>query len=574
MATVKFDADSISARILASLQTKSEWADFLGYSNDLLINSAVSAELAYKAQYHEYLTTENFWSKARNKSSLLVESPAQGYIVPRKYGATGTLMVSTSSGFNTAYAYNIPIAKYFEFSNGDLHVCAASTTTLLSTSGNITFVGVQGKPKSVVFTANGNQWETYIINDSSVENLYFDLYVNDVLWTNVDTLFDYDGTSVIYELNTAPTMDSVTIKFGNGSFGKKLISGDIVKFYYISTDGANGNISGTNKVTVVESQAYDEQGNPVTLYVKNTTAFLSGKDYPTLEEIRSLAPRVYQTGDRGTSRDDDKTIIKQLSYITKINVWGVYEYNQDNSLDPWTFLSSEENVVHLAALNASYDNLTTNEKTELINDIYENCDPTDIFSFSTVVKIYLIFTVVATVKNTSYILADVKANILETITDNYSIENIDFGTNIYSSDFVSLIDGTTGVLHHTSSITSRFNTTFTSAYVSTCTLPLYPISGASLLVYISINNGSTWTLIATGDTNGTITGQTGYDTTGSTCTLATGITVLVVNSGLTSDYSNYSIKYVYACANADLVLNQRYYIFAYDTANITVKYPS
>jgi len=574
MSTVKFDADSINARILNNLQTKSEWADFLGYSNDLLLNSAVSSELAYKAQYHEYLTIENFWSKARNKSSLLVESSAQGYIVPRKIGATGTLMVSTSSGFNTSYAYNIPITKYFEFSNGNLNICATKTTTLLSTSGNITFFGVQGDAKSVIFTANGNQWENYTINDDSVENNYFDLYVNDVLWTNVDTLFDYDGTSIVYELNTAPSLDSVIIKFGNGSFGKKLNQGDIIKFYYISTLGSKGNISGTNNVTTVESQAYDEQGDPITIYVTNTTAFLSGKDYPTLEEIRSLAPRVYQTGDRGTSRDDDKTIIQQLSYVTKVNVWGVYEYNKDNSLDPWTFLSTEENVVHLAVLNASYDNLTSTEKTELINDIYENCDPTDIFSFSTVTKIYLIFTVVATVKNTTYVLADVKANIQQTLEDNYDIENIDFNTNIYYSDFVSLIDDTTGVLYHTSSISSRFNTTFTSAYVSSATLPLYPIDGSSIEVYISDDSETTWKLIATGNNNGVITGETGYDTTGSTCTLSTGAIVLVVNSGLTDSYTNYSIKYVYDCSNTDLVLNQRYYIFAYDDATITVKYPS
>ena len=572
MATIKFDYDSINNRILENLQTKSEWADFL-------INDAVSQELAYEVQGKEYYTTENWWSKARNKSSLLVESPVHGYIVPRKIGSTGTLIVSTSENFDTAYSKNVYITQYFEFSNGELYFISPEIVTLTTTTGNVSFTGVQGEAKSSIFTAEGNPWESYNIQDDSVENTYFTLYVNDVEWTNVDTLFDYDGDSTVYEIQTAPSLEYVTLQFGNGSFGKQLSQGDIVKFYYVSTEGASGDVSGTNNITTVESQAYDESGDPVTIYVKNTTAFLGGKDYPTLEEIRSLSPRVYQTGDRGTSRSDYQTLIEQLGYITKINIWGVYEYCQDNSLNPWTFIDTEENVVHIAALNNSYENLSDSEKTELIEDIYSNCDPTDIYQFSTVVIIYLIFNVNATVKNSSYILSDVKANILETITDNYSIENTEFNQtdntngNIYYSDFVSLIDSTTGVLHHTSSIQSRYNSTFSSAYYSTDNLPLYPIDTSSVEVYVKLTSEDTWTLIATGDSNGSINGETGYNTLGSTITSSTGAIVLVVNSGLTDTYSNYEIKYVYSCSNKDLILNQRYYIFAYDNANITVSYP-
>jgi len=573
MAGTTFDFNAIKSRIITALQTKSQWADFLGYGVDILINDAVSQELAYQAQYHEYLTNENWWSKARNKSSLLVESPVLGYTVPRKYGSTGTLMISTSSGFLTPWANNITIPKYFEFSNGNLFFCATANTTLTNTSGNISFLGVQGQAKSVVFTADGSAWETYKVQDDSIENNYYDLYVNNVLWTRVDTLFDYDGTSLVYELESAPSLTFATLKFGNGSFGKQLKQGDTVSFYYISTKGANGNVSASNNITTVESQAYDSLANPVKLYVKNTTAFLGGKDYPTLEEIRSLAPRTYQTGNRNTSREDDLTTIQKLSYITKVNVWGVYEYYQDNNLDPWTFVPTEENVVHIAALNNSYTNLTTGEKNQVIADIYQNSDPTDIFQFSTVTIINLIFTIAATVKNSSYSLADVKSNILQTLTDNYSIQNEDFNNNLYYSDFVTLIDQTPGVLHHLSSISSRLNTVFNSAYTSTTLLPLYPINGSSIKVYVKLPADSDYTLIATGDANGNITGELGYNTTGSTVTLATGVAVLVVNSGLTGPFADYDIKYVYECANKDLVLNQRYYIFSYDTANITVTYP-
>jgi hypothetical protein len=567
MSTVNFDFDSIKGRILKYLQTKSEWADFLDYGTDSLINEAISQELAYESQYKEYLTNENWWSKARNKSSLLVESPVHGYIVPRKYGSTGTLMVSTSSGFNTAYINNVFIPKYFEFSNGSLTFCNIQDYTLSSAVSSGLFTAVQGQAKSSIFTALGTQFEKYIINDPSVENNYYDLYVNNVLWTRVDTLFDYDGTSLVYEIQTDPSLTFVTLLFGNGTYGKQLIQGDSIEFYYISTEGNKGNVSVSNNITTVDSQAYDTLGNTITLFVTNTTSFLGGKDYPSLEEIRALSPRVYQTGDRAGNNEDYTTILGKLSFITKVSVWGVFEYCQDNNLDPWTFIPTEENVVHIAALNNAYQNLTTLEKTNAITTIHSNCDPTDLLEFSTVIIINLIFTINVVVKNSTYKLDTVITNVTDTLNENYSIENISFTTDIYDSDFKSLIDAVEGVDHFTSNIQVEQYDLFSNAYKVSSQLYQYPIKGDSLEVYVSNNGGVTYTLIATGDSNGNINGKTGYNTVGSVCNLTTGELLLIVNSGLTDIYTNYTIKYLYNCANIDLTLNQRYYIYSADLYN-------
>ena len=112
----------------------------------------------------------------------------------------------------------------------------------------------------------------------------------------------------------------------------------------------NSNIYTSDIITNVESQAFDSSGYSVKLYCTNISSFIGGKDYPSIEEIREISPNVYQTGDRASSRSDYYTILQKMSDLSKISVWGAYETLIDNNKDPWGFIPTEQNVVHLAVL--------------------------------------------------------------------------------------------------------------------------------------------------------------------------------------------------------------------------------
>lgn len=572
---VAFDFNNIKQRILNNLASKTEWSSFLDYGTASLLIDSIAQELAYEIQYKEYLTNENAWALARNKSSLLVEAPVHGYEVPRKVGSVGTLKISTSENFNTPPTNNVPLPKYFQFSNGDTFVVLDNNYVLTTGDNYIEVTAKQGKAKTLTFQALGNLFETKDIIDDSIENSLYDLYVNDVRWTKVSSLFEYSGSDLVYELKTDPTFNKVTLKFGNNVFGKKLNLGDVVLFQYVSTLGKNGNISSINNIEIVESQAYDNLGNPVDLYVTNTTAFAGGKDFPTLEEIRVLSPKIYQTGSRASTRDDYETIIGQLDYISKVLVWGAYETNVDNNNDPWTFIPTEENVVHIAALNVLYDNLTAQQKLNTTNNIYQLSNPTDILQYELVEKINLIFNVNAIVKNSSYVLSQVKSNIENTLINNYSIENINFGVNIYSSDLIRLIDEVEGVRNHNMVVQIKKDLLFDVPYIINVNLPVYPLKGTSLKFYIKEVSqlDSEYVLLATTNANGVITGSGIYNTNGSSINVASGLGTLIVSAGLTLPFSQYNVKAVFESDSLDLILNKRNFIFKYDSSNITVTYP-
>lgn len=578
MSTIQFDFDSIKQRILTNLSSKSEWANFANYGvADCLIDGIVQ-EMAYQMQYNEYLTYENWWTKARNKSSLLVQSAVHGYVVPRKQGAIGNLIVSTDENFENSYGTDIIIPKYFQFSGNDIFFVSDKAYNF-SASENYVKIGCkQGEAKSVKFLAMGNLYEEKFIEDADVDNSMYDLYVNGIAWERVDSLFECEPTDKVYELVTKSDLSGVTIKFGNNIYGQKLMINDVVEFKYIATKGADGNIYSSGIITNVETQAFDINGKPVKLYVKNESSLIGGKDYPTIDEIRQLSPRVYQAGNRASSTEDYETLIKQFAYISKVNVWGAYEINKDNGYDPWTFIPSSENVVHLALLDSIYNNLTDDEKNQVIEDIHSKNDPTDIVQFETVEKIPLIFDVNAVVLNSSYVLSQVRSDIETTLVDNYSIENMNFNENIYESDFIRLIDEVNGVDHHTSYIYSEktCETNPSEPQIFQFSIPLHPISNTKTTCYIKEKGADddTYQLFATVDSNGyLISANTDiWDISGSIIYLSTGNVSIKFNNADFDTTKEYVVKVRYGLTTNNIILNSRKDILMYKESTIKVSY--
>ena len=588
MAKIAFDYESIKNRVLQNLSAQSEWASFLDYGVIDNIISSVVNEMSYQIQYAEYNTVENFWNMARNRSSLLQMSPMHGYIVPRKQASSGTIRVSTSSTFDSTYPKTINIPKFFQFSGNGIYVCSENDTRLNPTENYVEVSCVQGKVKEVSFLAEGIQYEEKIIYDDSIDNSFFVLTVNDVEWVYTDSLFLCKSTDQSYQIRTLPNLSGITIKFGNDIFGKKLNKNDVVKFKYISTDGTNGNIYTSDIITNVESQAFDSSGYSVKLYCTNISSFIGGKDYPSIEEIREISPNVYQTGDRASSRSDYYTILQKMSDLSKISVWGAYETLIDNNKDPWGFIPTEQNVVHLAVLlGDEYESLDDLEekdpeyvklkKTKIIESLHDVNDPTDLISFESINKIPMIFHIDVTITSSAYTTAEVSNNIKTNLSKTYGIETMNFGESVYDSDYVRLIDETDGVKNHLSYVELyKDNIKLSSNYYCDFNLPIYPISSDSIKVYIKDTTveDSEYELMATCDSNGNIVGaeNTSYITTNSTLDLNSGKGTLNITNGLTEDYRNYSFKIEYRYFEKNLKNSSRSNILYYDDAVINLKY--
>lgn len=572
---IAFDYESIKQRITQNLSSQSEWANFLNFGVIDNIISSIANEMSYQIQYAEYNTMENFWNLARNKSSLLQMAPMHGYVVPRKISSVGTVRVSTSKTFDAPYPKNIVIPKFFEFAGNNIYVVASNDSILDSNQNYVDITCNQGEAKEISFLAEGKRYEEKTIYDDSIDNSFFVLTVNDVEWKCVDTLFAYGKDDQVYQIRTLPNFKGITIEFGNDIFGKKLLKNDQIVFKYITTKGTDGNIFSADIINSVKSQAFDSSGESVKLYCTNTTTFVGGRDYPSIDEIRDMSPKVYQTGDRASSKTDYEAILKQMSFLGKISVWGAYEYLKDTDQDPWGFIPSTENVIHFALLDSNYNELDADRKNEIIEKLHEICNPTDLFSFERPNKIPLVFHVDGTMSSLSYTTAEIENNIKTALSETYGIDKMNFGDSIYDSDYVRLIDEVQGIDNHISYIELyKEDYILTSAYYGNFKLPIYPIDPSSVIIYVKDTSDpdSEYEELARCDSNGNLVGSGIYITTDSELNLNDGNGTLIIKNGLTSDYTNYLFKINYRHTGRNLVNSSRANLLYYDNAIVELNF--
>lgn len=567
-----FDYDSVRDRLVTSLQSKSSWASILPYSVNRRLIDVIASGIADLAFYDEYLTRESKWSLAQNTSSLITDAKFRGYDVNRKRGATGNLRLSASSSYDSPPAKNISIPKYSQFSNRDVIYFATTSADVITTTDNyIDTPVVQGIPRVSTQIAVGEAYEELeVVNDSFDNDNYF-LTVNGEEWTEIDDLNNAISTDKVFTLKNKIDFSGIDVQFGNDIFGKKLTAGDTVVITYIETLGIEGNISSTNIVTSVVSTLYDIDSDPVTVYCKNTETLDGGQDEDGIETIRTEAINTFQSGNRVISGTDYETKFKEKNYIQNAVVWGAYEYNLINNLDPWTFISSQSNVVHVSAYTPAGEQLSDSQKTELIAYVNDYKPPEDIIQFSDVDFIYLAFNVSAFISDDSYLPADVKSDIVTSITDTYALTARDFYQHIYDSVWKKAISEIDGVSYHNSYIQIVKYTTFSSAYVASYTLDIYNIQPGTAKVYIDD------VLVGVDDASNGFTAEAGYSLAGSTINYNTGVISLTVASGLSGDFALKEVKTYYRTLDGNgeenLILKGINQIFKIDEiSNIGVDY--
>ena len=499
------------------------------------------------ATYNDYLTRETKWDLAMNISSLVTNSKFLGYDVARKVGATGDIRVSASSTFDDTPIKIVVIPKWSIFSNGDdVSFCTTSANNILTTNNYIDIEVVQGIPQESSYTAVGAIYELIELDLSDIENTNYEIYRNGVLWAEVSDLNNSAATDKVYTLKNKPNLNGIEIQFGNDIFGKKLIVGDTILFKYVETLGIEGNIISSGIVDTVVSTIYDIDSDAIDIYCTNTSNLDGGQNEEDAETIRANGIDTFQAGDKIVSKTDYEIALKASSLVLNAVAWGAYEYNIINDNDPWTFLSSQENVVNVSAYTPAGEQLTTPQKATLSELLNPDKPPEDILTFSDVDFIYMAFNIASYVSSEEYALSAVKAAIIAAIQNEYDLTNKDFYEHIYDTVWKNIITDIDGVAYHDSYIELIQYDTFDSAYNSAITLSLYKIVASTVKVYLYNTEGSgSYELIGTDDGEGEFTAETGYDLTGSIIDYETGALTLVVYSGLSEAYGDFSIKTYY-----------------------------
>ena len=585
MSTVSFSSDAIVQRMINRLRSKISWNNILNTSTARQLIEPFAEELAYLANYDAFLTRENKWNLARNKTSLLAFTGIHRYAAHRQIGSEGILTLSADETFNLEPSTNIAIPKYTQFSTEDDVKFVSKETYVITTADKyIEIEAIQGIPRTYTYIASGDDFEEFDIDSEVIENSFYELSVNNTTWLKVENIFEAGATDQSYELTNKIDFSGIYIKFGNNINGKKIENGDTIIFKYVETLGFDGNISTSNTVDTVDSTIFDINGNVVDLYVKNDDAMVGGQDFEELEDIRTNAPAFFQTGDRASSKNDYiQIILNEFSYILKVLVWGTYENNIDGGLNPWETVALEDNNVFVTTIRTDgSESLSTAQKLEISERLNDFKAPTDIVVFSDGNIINIVFTITAYISDRSYTLTEVKNNINTELKALYDLENREFFQHIRFSDYISAIDSVTGVDYHSTSVQFYTDEFFNATFNVDLNIEMVAITPGSISIYVKdIVNDTPEFLMGTDDSLGSIDGEVGYDLSGSTIDYTTGLGGIALDNDppvLLEPYTNYRVRVYYQTTSSDLVLKERNQIFSYaetvSSALITTTYTS
>lgn len=601
---MNFSFDAIKSRLYSELSKQTGFSNIVDYSaiNILIeIFAKESAELANKANFD---IRETRWRLARNISSLMLQAQnLNNYVPHRKVSAKGKITLSVGSDFNTPAPETVFLPKYTIISSLDdptVKVCTIQADTIPQGQKTRQLDIIQGTPVQYTFTAKGNLFEEITIDNANLDNDYLEVIVGATTFTKVSSLITETGFEAqnfnAYEVYNKIDYSGITIRFGNGVFGTKLSRNTNIIVNAIETLGSNGNTAKKNVFAKVETSLFDINSSPVQVYAKNEAPVSGGLDYESKESIQANAPKVFQSGDRASTKSDYLTILKKQPEVFKATVWGEYEYLIDKNLNPGdqtAFVPLQENKIHICAFNNSGLALSSTEKDSIIASLNQVKSPTDIIEFNDAEVVFLNFVSKLFVKERSYNLTNVKTKVVDKLINTYSINNFEFGNSIFESDYKGLIDSIEGIDHNITKI--RLVNYFTFDQASSCSfnLSLHPVKKSitqNISVKVSIANPLTPnSFIYVGQdslaNDGTFITDTTivdpiFDLTNSAVSYTNGQGVIFLSGtnavdapyGPSQSFLNFILKIEYEIDALDFELKKRNQIFRYEDSNVDISY--
>lgn len=588
MATIKFDYESVLARLKARVLSRLDGEQLLLFSTNSAFLEAAAEEFSDADMYDEFLTREAVWETAQGYNSIMKQVSFYDYKPHRKVGSTGFIRLSTSKTFDGSWGTNITVPKFTQVSGGGLTFLSKENTYLAANADYVDIPVIQGEKTERVVEITSTaypelKYASVVIKDPDIENSLYSVKVNGIQWTEVSSIrLATSNEDLFYTLRTLSDFSGVEITFGNGIFGKKLEYGDIVTFEYLQTKGEDGNVLSGGIITTVDSSLKDESGTDVELFCTNLDTLVSGSGYESVESIRSSAPLSFQTGNRAISSSDYATLIKQTNLVYKVQVWGEKEINEDAGNKPGTYVEASENLIYITGITIDPETgiglpLSESSKSLIREALNDKKGTTDILQFVDTQIVYVTFESEVYISNTKYSSEQVIGNVHRALASEYSLTGAKYKKNLYFSDYYKTIDSAEGVDHHRTSLSFSEFFKFSSAYLISMNLNLTSILPGSVKLFIRDSSvGGEWSQLGHDNGAGILIGdyidpsdpeQGSYDLNSATISYTDGaIGDVIITYGLDQPFSNYEVRIDFALQDSedgDLLLKYRQQLFAY-----------
>tara|TARA_B100000131_G_scaffold53159_1_gene47969 strand:- start:638 stop:2557 length:1920 start_codon:yes stop_codon:yes gene_type:complete len=328
------DFDQIKDQIRDYLRANSDFTDFDYEGSNMSVLIDILAYNTYITAFNSNMVVnESFLDSATLRENVVSLARNIGYVPRSRKSAraivnfdykfngnsnTVTLkkgLVCVGAQDNTSYTFSIPddVAAQSPIDAGS-NVTVNPPRTASFTNLNI----YQGTLLKKNFVVDGTKDQRFILQNSFVDTDSIRVFVKKsgatagLEYSRLDNITGINEKSNIYLIQEVKD-EQYELMFGDGLFGKKLSSGDIIEVTYIVTDGKAGN---DGKFFSYSANAVDDAGNPLdareTVTVSTVQTAKGGGEIEDVDSIKYIAPRIYSSQYRAVSTKDYEAIIQSV----------------------------------------------------------------------------------------------------------------------------------------------------------------------------------------------------------------------------------------------------------------------
>ena len=249
------------------------------------------------------IANEMFLDTAQIKDSIISHAKELNYVPKSSSSAKAVINVKV---FPNNDPGSVSIPKWHKFQstiNGKVKTFSTQSDLIITKSANTTggaewignnievYEGTIIEETFVVSTANNFIAE---ISNKDIDTDHLEVNIKlsntsstNAVWSKADTLFGLSASSNAYFIEPAKA-DKFRVSFGDGTFGKKLTPGNLVRVKYRITSEKEGN---NGKVFSNLDLVSGQYGNVTVTTVTNSSG---GAEAESIESIRKNAPRAFQ----------------------------------------------------------------------------------------------------------------------------------------------------------------------------------------------------------------------------------------------------------------------------------------
>lgn len=273
----------------ALLQLVSYTADHLHYRADAAQRDGLVSTTQDRETIRELATWLGYFAKRQDAALVDVTFSLSAPLTESIEIPAGTRLQGSSGGTVVSYETTAPVT----LAAGETQV---SVPCINARTSGIVSVG----------TAVGTQHERFTLPDADV--LYAGRFDDIEVWVDSEKATwtpmgaSARPTTLAFWVRQIPN-GFLEIRFGDGSFGRRLAAGQAVTARYRTGGGTAGRVAAGVLTTLLDTFT-DSQGNTVTFTVTNPFRSFGGNNEEPIELIRTRAPAYFATQGRAVTTDD------------------------------------------------------------------------------------------------------------------------------------------------------------------------------------------------------------------------------------------------------------------------------